>query len=56
MKEHKKEEKKDFDLDFSVCVLEGDPLSYDEAMRSHDSIFWKEAADDEMYSIISNNT
>ena len=36
--------------------VEGDPLTYDEAMRSQDAPFWKEAIDDEMDSIMGNNT
>ncbi|KAF3664438.1 Histone acetyltransferase HAC4 [Capsicum annuum] len=33
-----------------------DPESYAEAMFSHDAPFWREAIDDEMHSILSNNT
>ncbi|GKB62597.1 zinc finger, CCHC-type containing protein, partial [Tanacetum coccineum] len=33
-----------------------DPQTYSEAMKSHDSSFWKEAENDEMDSIIGNNT
>ncbi|GJS09127.1 zinc finger, CCHC-type containing protein [Tanacetum coccineum] len=33
-----------------------DPQTYSKAMKSHDSSFWKEAANDEMDSIIGNNT
>jgi len=36
--------------------VEGDPLTYSDAMASHDSAFWKEAIDDEMQSIMGNNT
>ena len=36
--------------------VEGDPLTYNDAMASYDSAFWKEANDDEMQSIIGNNT
>jgi len=36
--------------------LESDPLTYEEAMKSQDSAFWKEAINDEMDSIIGNNT
>lgn len=35
-------------------MAEGNPLSYQEAMKSHDIIFWKEAVDDEIHSIIFN--
>ena len=33
-----------------------DPISYKEAMASRDLAFWKEAVNDEMDSILSNNT
>ena len=36
--------------------IEDDPKSYEEAMASRDSAFWKEAVNDEMDSILSNNT
>ena len=39
-----------------VFNTEDDPKSYKEAMASRDSIFWKEAVNDEMNSILSNNT
>ena len=35
---------------------EDDPKSYEEAMASRDLAFWKEAVNDEMNSILSNNT
>ena len=35
--------------------VEGDPLTYNNAMASHDSAFWKKAIDDEMQSIMGNN-
>ncbi|GJS75099.1 zinc finger, CCHC-type containing protein [Tanacetum coccineum] len=35
---------------------EDDPKIFDEAMKSHDVAFWKEAIDDEMDSIMGNNT
>ncbi|GKA45907.1 zinc finger, CCHC-type containing protein [Tanacetum coccineum] len=35
---------------------EDDPKTYDEAMKSHDVAFWKEAINDEMDSIMGNNT
>ncbi|CAM8877555.1 unnamed protein product [Rhodiola kirilowii] len=37
-------------------IIENDPNSFDEAMQSHDVSFWKEAINDEMDSIIGNNT
>lgn len=36
--------------------VESNPQSYTEAMASRDSAFWKEAINDEMDSILSNNT
>jgi hypothetical protein len=36
--------------------IESDPLTYEEAMKSQDSGFWNEAINDEMDSIIGNNT
>ena len=35
---------------------EGDPLTYEEAIKSHDSSFWKEVIQEEMDSIMWNNT
>ncbi|GKG03390.1 hypothetical protein Tco_0311026, partial [Tanacetum coccineum] len=35
---------------------ENDPKTFDEAMKSHDVAFWKEAINDEMNSIMGNNT
>ncbi|GJV70085.1 zinc finger, CCHC-type containing protein, partial [Tanacetum coccineum] len=41
----------------SYCFnIEDDPKTFDEAMKSHDVAFWKEAIHDEMDSIIGNNT
>ncbi|GJZ24676.1 zinc finger, CCHC-type containing protein [Tanacetum coccineum] len=41
----------------SYCFnVEDDPKAFDEAMKSHDVAFWKEAINDEMDSIIGNNT
>jgi hypothetical protein len=34
--------------------MEGDPISYEEAMRSHHSSKWREAMEDEMRSISAN--
>ncbi|GKA00826.1 hypothetical protein Tco_0673491 [Tanacetum coccineum] len=41
----------------SYCFnVEDDPKTFDEAMKSHDVAFWKKAINDEMDSIIGNNT
>ena len=34
--------------------VEGDPLTYKDAIASRDRAFWKEAIDDEMQSIMGN--
>ncbi|GJR03430.1 zinc finger, CCHC-type containing protein [Tanacetum coccineum] len=53
---------KDGTEDFGCSVVpeevtkEGDPKTFDEAMKSQDVAFWKEAINDEMDSIIGNNT
>ena len=45
------------DVQHPVCFnIDKDPQSFDEAMRSRDAPFWKEAIDDEMYSIVGNRT
>jgi hypothetical protein len=36
--------------------IEEDPKTYEETMASRDAAFWKEAINDEMDSILSNNT
>ncbi|KAK9724038.1 hypothetical protein RND81_05G043600 [Saponaria officinalis] len=36
--------------------IDEDPKTFDEAMKSHDSSFWKEAVNDETDSIMGNNT
>ncbi|KAK9666217.1 hypothetical protein RND81_14G169300 [Saponaria officinalis] len=36
--------------------IDEDPKTFDETMKSHDSSFWKEAVNDEMDSIMGNNT
>ncbi|GJY31171.1 zinc finger, CCHC-type containing protein [Tanacetum coccineum] len=42
---------------YSYCYsIEEDPRMFDEAMQSRDVAFWKEAINDEMDSIIKNNT
>ncbi|GJR57530.1 zinc finger, CCHC-type containing protein [Tanacetum coccineum] len=41
----------------SYCFnIEDDPKNFDEAMKSQDVAFWKEAINDEMDSIMGNNT
>ncbi|KAJ6843584.1 uncharacterized protein M6B38_297015 [Iris pallida] len=47
---------KDFGDDFVTYHVEADPLTYDEAMKTRDAVFWKEAIDNEIDSITSNNT
>ena len=37
-------------------VMEPDPLTFEEAMKSNDSAFWKEAVNDEMDSIMGTKT
>uniref|UniRef100_A0A2N9EZP4 CCHC-type domain-containing protein n=1 Tax=Fagus sylvatica TaxID=28930 RepID=A0A2N9EZP4_FAGSY len=39
-----------------VGNVEEDPSTYNEAMASRDAAFWREAVNDEMDSILSNNT
>ncbi|GJR08700.1 zinc finger, CCHC-type containing protein [Tanacetum coccineum] len=42
---------------YSYCYsIEEDPRTYDEAMQSRDAAFWKEAINNEIGSIIENNT
>ena len=42
---------------YSYCYsIEEDPRTYDEAIKSRDSAFWKEAINDEIGSIMENNT
>nr|GEV25674.1 hypothetical protein [Tanacetum cinerariifolium] len=42
---------------YSYCFnFEDDPKTFNEAMKSHDVAFWKEAINDEMDSIMGNNT
>jgi hypothetical protein len=47
---------KDFGLDYYVFNLEENPSNLKEALASPDAIFWKEAVNDEMDSLISNKT
>ncbi len=43
--------------EYSYCYsIEDDPKTFQEAMASRDVTFWKEAIDDEMSSILENNT
>ena len=39
-----------------VYSIDSDPTSFKEAMESQDAHFWKELVQDEMDSIIKNNT
>ncbi|GJZ85465.1 zinc finger, CCHC-type containing protein, partial [Tanacetum coccineum] len=42
---------------YSYCFsIEDDPRTYNKAMQSRDAAFWKEAIDDEIGSIMENNT
>ncbi|GKD32729.1 zinc finger, CCHC-type containing protein [Tanacetum coccineum] len=42
---------------YSYCYsIKEDPKTFDEAMKSRDVAFWKEAVDDEIGSIMENNT
>jgi hypothetical protein len=47
---------KDFGPDYYVFNLEENPPNFKEALASPDAIFWKEAVNDEMDSLISNKT
>ena len=47
---------RDFGPNFQVYLVQKDPENYAEAMTSHDALFWHEAIDDEMPSIMSINT
>ncbi|GKA60194.1 zinc finger, CCHC-type containing protein [Tanacetum coccineum] len=44
------------DQQFYCFNVEDDPKKFNEAMKSHDVAFWKEAINDEMDSITCNNT
>nr|GEV11918.1 zinc finger, CCHC-type [Tanacetum cinerariifolium] len=46
----------DFDQHSYCFNVEDDPKTFDEAIKSHDVAFWKEAINDEMDSIMGNNT
>ena len=47
---------KDFGLDYYVFNLEENSSNLKEALASPDAIFWKEAVNDEMDSLIYNKT
>jgi len=47
---------KDFGSKFCSFLLEDDPKTYGEAMRSIDASFWKEAINDEMSFLKTNKT
>ena len=47
---------KDFGPDYYVFNIEENPQNLKEALTSLDAIFWKEAVNDEMESLISNRT
>ncbi|KAG9440057.1 hypothetical protein H6P81_020222 [Aristolochia fimbriata] len=47
---------KNFGDDFYTFLIEDDPLTYTEAMRSSDASLWEEAVKSEMDSILSHNT
>ena len=48
--------KRFFGPEYYVHNLQGDPTSLEEALSPPDLGFWKEGINDEMDSIISNNT
>ncbi|CAJ2671570.1 unnamed protein product [Trifolium pratense] len=48
--------KDQIDTQYYYCYsIEEDPRTYDEAVKSRDSVFWKEAIDEEIGSIMENN-
>ena len=47
---------KDFGPDYLVYSVDGDPKTIEEALNSPNSIFWKEAINEEMESLLSNKT
>ena len=47
---------KDFGPDYYVFNIEENPQNLEQALTSPDAIFWKEAVNDEMKSLISNRT
>ncbi|CAM8902387.1 unnamed protein product [Rhodiola kirilowii] len=49
--------REDIGSQYLYChIIENDPKTFDEAMKSQDVSFWKEAINDEMDSIMGNNT
>nr|GEZ47300.1 reverse transcriptase domain-containing protein [Tanacetum cinerariifolium] len=44
------------DVPSEISEPRKDPRTYNEAMKSQDAVFWKEAIDDEIRSIMENNT
>ena len=48
--------KKDFGPDYYVFNVDENPLTLKEVLLSPDCVFWKEAVNDEMDSLISNKT
>ncbi|GKA36968.1 zinc finger, CCHC-type containing protein [Tanacetum coccineum] len=55
--EHSKAFRDEVSDQHSYCFnVEDDPKTFDEAMKSQDVAFWKEAINDEMDSIMGNNT
>ena len=47
---------KDFGLDYYVFNIEENPQNLKEILTSPDTIFWKEAVNDKIESLISNRT
>ena len=47
---------KDFGPDYYVFNIEENPQNLKEVLTTPDAIFWKEAVNDEMKSLISNRT
>ena len=41
---------------FIIYNVEGDPLTFEEAMQSKDAILWKKVIDNEMDLLIQNHT
>ena len=47
---------KSFDPDFLAFLLENEPQTFKEAMKSSEAQYWKEAANSEVESILNNHT
>ena len=47
---------KDYGNDFLAYVVEAEPVSYYDAIKSVDAPFWLEAINNELESIMSNHT